>query len=319
MTRGFAFCAVLVLLGSAVAAMDLKLPAGARVLSERISALDSYGLPTGVFANGGVPKTSVEGRVVRRTWRISSPDLTTLQVLAPLRDQISAQGYEVLFDCGERDCGGFDFRFAIEVVPAPDMYVDIRDYRFLAAKGAGDQALSLLVSRSLNALYVQVIEVTPDAETPVPSEPAPAVDVPAEPAAPEPVVEQGVTGSLGEALMADGHVVLRDLAFGSGATRLSNGTYASLAALAEHLKQNPNLRVALVGHTDSVGALENNIDLSRRRAESVRSRLLEEYDIAAERVEAQGMGYLAPVASNLTREGREANRRVEVILLSNGR
>jgi OOP family OmpA-OmpF porin len=47
----------------------------------------------------------------------------------------------------------------------------------------------------------------------------------------------------------------------------------------------------------------------------VRVRLIEEYGIAAARLEAQGIGYLAPIASNLSAEGREANRRVEVVLL----
>lgn len=318
MMHRITLCVLCLWLGTALGAMELKLPETARALSERTSALDSYGLPTGVFAEGEVPQSQLEGRVTRRTWRISSPDLTTLQVLSPLRQQVGALGYEVLFDCDERECGGFDFRFAIEVVPAPDMYVDIRDYRFLAAEGPNGSAMSILVSRSLNALYVQVVEVLPAgavAQVPVEAVTPEATPEPEIKAEPQPV--EGP--SLAEELMAKGHVILSDLAFRSGATRLSNGRYDSLEALAEHLKANPNLRVALVGHTDSVGALEDNIDLSRSRAESVRARLLEEYDLVGDRVEAQGMGYLSPIASNLTIEGREANRRVEVILLSNGR
>jgi OOP family OmpA-OmpF porin len=88
--------------------------------------------------------------------------------------------------------------------------------------------------------------------------------------------------------------------------------------LAQFLKANTGLRVALVGHTDAVGSLDSNIALSKARAQSVAQVLIRDYSIPQSQVEAEGMGYLAPVASNLARQGREANRRVEVVLLSDG-
>ena len=116
--------------------------------------------------------------------------------------------------------------------------------------------------------------------------------------------------------MANGHVVLGDLDFGSGADTLGLGPYGSLAALAAFLADNPGIRIALVGHTDSIGALDQNIALSKRRAVAVRMRLIDSHGAAPDRIDAEGMGYLAPVASNLTEPGRLANRRVEAILLS---
>ena len=104
--------------------------------------------------------------------------------------------------------------------------------------------------------------------------------------------------------------------FDTGSDALDPGRYESLARLAAFLGEHPAMVVALVGHTDSIGGLEQNISLSKRRAESVKARLTGTYGIAPERVQAEGMGYLAPVASNLTPEGREANRRVEAVLLS---
>jgi outer membrane protein OmpA-like peptidoglycan-associated protein len=71
----------------------------------------------------------------------------------------------------------------------------------------------------------------------------------------------------------------------------------------------------LVGHTDSVGGLSGNIALSKRRAQSVRQRLIDTHGVDPSRLDAEGMGYLSPAASHLTPEGREANRRVEVIVL----
>ncbi|MDP5359491.1 MAG: OmpA family protein, partial [Paracoccaceae bacterium] len=92
--------------------------------------------------------------------------------------------------------------------------------------------------------------------------------------------------------------------------------YGSLRDLADYLLLHPDRTVALVGHTDSAGSLATNIALSKRRAGSVLERLVTVYGVARRQLEAEGMGYLAPVSSNLTEAGREANRRVEVIITS---
>jgi OOP family OmpA-OmpF porin len=113
-----------------------------------------------------------------------------------------------------------------------------------------------------------------------------------------------------------GHMALSDLRFESGSSTLGPGPFESLVALSDYLLQNPDRRIALVGHTDSSGSLEGNIALSRQRATSVQTRLIEAYGVPSTQLEADGTGYLAPIASNLTAEGREANRRVEAVLLS---
>ena len=74
-------------------------------------------------------------------------------------------------------------------------------------------------------------------------------------------------------------------------------------------------RVALVGHTDSVGSLDGNITVSRSRAQSVRDALVRGLGVPAAQVDAQGAGYLSPIATNDTEDGRTANRRVEAVLL----
>jgi len=92
--------------------------------------------------------------------------------------------------------------------------------------------------------------------------------------------------------------------------------YASLADLAEYLASHADRRIVLVGHTDSSGTLVANISLSKRRAQAVRDRMISAYDLPPGQLDAEGMGYLSPVASNLTNAGREINRRVEAVLLS---
>lgn len=300
MNRFLALC--LCLLAAPVAAQNLTFPSSARQVSERISALDSYELPTGAFADGKVPSRNVEGRVERYTWRLQAGSSTTLQILAPLREQIVAQGYDILFECEARNCGGFDFRFNTEVVPTPDMYVAINDYRFLSASRGGD-VLSLLISRNPPDGYVQLIRVTPaGATTPPPL-----------------VIEETVQGSGGllTELQQDGHVILDDLHFQTGEVALGAGPFASLSLLAGYLQDNPDTRLALVGHTDDTGNLQANTAVSTKRAQAVRQRLIDAHGVAADRIEAQGVGYLAPITSNATAEGRDLNRRVEAVLLVN--
>ncbi|MCA9717291.1 MAG: OmpA family protein, partial [Myxococcales bacterium] len=77
----------------------------------------------------------------------------------------------------------------------------------------------------------------------------------------------------------------------------------------------PSIRIEISGHTDSIGDPEYNKDLSRRRAEAVKSYLVEN-GIAPDRVETRGAGMDEPVASNQTAAGRAKNRRIEFTILS---
>lgn len=297
-TRRLASATFLLLAGPA-AALDLALPAGARLMGETVTDPGSYAVPTGPWTEAGVPVRVVEGRVLRQAWRIDSGDLTTLQILAPVRDGIEAQGYDVVFDCRTARCGGFDFRFGTEVIPAPEMYVDLTAFRFLAARGPGGDWLTLLASRSAAAGYLQVIRAGTADATPAPG----TVPTPA------PMDASGVAAQL----EANGHVVLPDLEFDSGSDAL-DGTVASLEALTQYLLQAPTRRIVFVGHTDAVGSLEANRALSTRRAGAAMA-YLRRRGVAPEQVSAEGVGYLAPLGSNLTAAGQEANRRVEAVLL----
>ncbi|TNF63674.1 MAG: OmpA family protein, partial [Rhodobacteraceae bacterium] len=168
-----------------------------------------------------------------------------------------------------------------------------------------------LVSRSRTAGFIQVISVSaPGGEGLRPTvgaggaEPVPAIDAPS--------AREGLAAQL----LARGHAELPGLTFATGSATLSEGRYDSLAELAGFLTENPGASVVLVGHTDATGSLESNIAISRQRAQSVRDRLVSAHGIAASRLGAEGMGYLAPRDTNLTEEGRTRNRRVEAVLLT---
>lgn len=305
----FVFAAVL---ADPAVALTLDLPA--RVLGEqtRSEVPGSYALPTDAFDGTIVPARQVEGAVDQRAYRLEAPGVTTLELLDPLRDQVQAAGYEILFECEARACGGFDFRFNTEVFPEPDMHVDLGDFRFLSAQ-KGDEAVSILVSRSAGAGYVQITRVTaaPLAAQPIET----PVDLD-EPAVPRAVDEPTAATGIGAALDEVGAAVLDDLVFASGSASLTEGDYPSLAAVAAWLEANPDGTIALVGHTDASGTLAANVALSERRAEAVAEVLVGTYDVNPARVAAEGVGFLAPRATNQTEEGRQKNRRVEVIVTS---
>ena len=101
--------------------------------------------------------------------------------------------------------------------------------------------------------------------------------------------------------------------FKSGSFELMPSARERLAKVSGIVLAYPGLRLQVEGHTDSVGGDEYNQQLSEKRAESVRDYLVQQ-GIASGAVTASGMGKTVPVASNDTTEGRQQNRRVELIL-----
>ncbi len=310
-----ALAAALCFAASGASALDL--PGAARLAKEVVIDAAAYPVPIAPFADETVPVLALDGAVRKQAWQLPGQSLTPFQVLAPLVEQLKGDGYSDAFSCEGDRCGGFDFRFGIDVLPAPDMFVNLRDFLFTTLlrgpEGQPDGAVLLLASAAQGVTYLQVVEVSQAdgfalnvvSSNPAPTTP-PAQISDARPAEP---------GSIDD-LLVRGAFILEDLAFDTGATTLGTGPFQTLDDLSNFLLSNPDQRVALVGHTDSVGSLDGNIRISKQRAQAVRKRLVEEYGIPEQQLDAEGMGYLAPRASNLTPEGRETNRRVEVIVLS---
>jgi outer membrane protein OmpA-like peptidoglycan-associated protein len=304
-------CACLALAPTGSGAMTLDLPAGAALAAQGEEPFASTAIPVGPYEDGRLPAIAAEGAVTRQAWQFPRGRLNTLQILEPLRRQLTAEGFEVLFECAAEACGGFDFRFAAETLPEPAMHVDLGDYRFLSARrdrNGHTEYVDLIVSRSDGRGFVQVTRVgPPEAKGAAVAPPEADGAAAAEPEAPASI------GDLAQILARDGRSVLPDLEFETGSARLGAGPFASLEAVAAYLRENPARSVVLVGHTDAEGALDSNIALSKRRAESVRDYLVGRLGVPADQVAAEGVGYLAPVASNRTEAGRMRNRRVEVV------
>ncbi|MBU2992531.1 OmpA family protein [Octadecabacter sp. 1_MG-2023] len=299
----------LLLMPLQAAAVTLDMPANAALAAQEVEGLGSYEMPTAPWSPEGMPVLTGTGEVRRQAWHVDAAGITTLQLLRPLENQLVEDGFEVLFRCTDDGCGGFDFRFSTDVLPAPAMHVDLGDFRFLALQRDVDgeiELLSILVSRSSSTGFAQVIRVGTAGSSIVAEADAPAVHA----------VAPTITGDLAQSLETVGRFILADLAFQTGSAQLGEATFQTLEDLADYLIANPSRTVALVGHTDSVGSLDGNVALSKRRAGSVLERLVTTYSVPRRQLEAEGMGYLSPIATNLTEEGREANRRVEVIITS---
>lgn len=114
-------------------------------------------------------------------------------------------------------------------------------------------------------------------------------------------------------LITEGRLVTRGILFDSGSDRIKGGSYGTLKDIATVLTDNPEVKVAIIGHTDSDGEEAANLDLSKRRAAAVKDALTKEFGIAAARMETDGKGEGQPAGTNDTPQGKANNRRVEFV------
>jgi outer membrane protein OmpA-like peptidoglycan-associated protein len=116
-----------------------------------------------------------------------------------------------------------------------------------------------------------------------------------------------------EALADSGRVATQGIYFETGSDRLRAESTPTLKAIAAMLAAHPDLRILVEGHTDAVGEARANQVLSERRAAAVRSALVAGFGADGVRLTAAGRGASRPMAPNGTAEGRQMNRRVELV------
>jgi outer membrane protein OmpA-like peptidoglycan-associated protein len=116
-------------------------------------------------------------------------------------------------------------------------------------------------------------------------------------------------------LLTEGKWVTHGILFDVNSDKIKGESYGTLKSIATVLKENADLKVKIVGHTDSDGDDAKNLDLSKRRAASVKSMLAAEFGIDAARMETDGMGESKPIDKNDNPAGKANNRRVEFVKL----
>jgi outer membrane protein OmpA-like peptidoglycan-associated protein len=105
----------------------------------------------------------------------------------------------------------------------------------------------------------------------------------------------------------------QDILFATDSATLTGGLRSDLTALAASMNRYPDTTINVIGHADNTGSAAYNQDLSARRAQAVSSVLIQS-GVAPNRIRSIGRGEAAPIASNLTPEGRAQNRRVEITI-----
>jgi uncharacterized protein (TIGR02145 family) len=114
-------------------------------------------------------------------------------------------------------------------------------------------------------------------------------------------------------LLKDGKIISYGIQFDVNSDKLKPESYSTLKEISDILKENPALRIQVVGHTDSDGDDASNLDLSKRRGAAVKNELVNKFSCAAERLESDGKGETEPLAENNSSVNKAKNRRVEFI------
>jgi flagellar motor protein MotB len=253
----------------------------------------------------------VEGKLTRILYA-SPAERSSLEVARNYQEALTQAGFQVLFQCGQEQCGQ---RLAAYLYPLERKLKNSgqigeyalefpRDQQFICAKlGRPQGDVYLMVYTAVCGInnfketynhpitLLEIIETKPMATAMV------KVDALA----------------MAKDIAAKGSVAVYGIYFDHDKAEVKPESGEALAEIAKLLQAQPALKVYLVGHTDNVGALPYNLQLSQQRAEAVVKALASRHGIAAARLTPKGVGPLAPVASNQAEEGRAKNRRVELV------
>jgi outer membrane protein OmpA-like peptidoglycan-associated protein len=251
--------------------------------------------------------TAVEGKV-SAFFYIEPKERGALEVFRNYQAALTQAGFTTLYSCEMQGCDQALIRepFPAEVVRPrkwsagsdPAGSID-RDVRFISAKATRNGA----------DVFVMVFVAEPNSLWQAPA----AVVVVAEPA-PADLGKVVITNDkLRSGLVDEGKIALYGIYFDTGRAELKPESKAQLDEMAKLLDADKSLKVSIVGHTDNQGALDANLALSQRRAESVVAALVSTYRIDAARLRARGVANFSPVATNRTDTGRSKNRRVELV------
>lgn len=270
---------------------------GSEIIEYRV---EDYG--TTVFATGPVQKDSdaesttlgVEGRITRILYQVPT-GVSALEVFRNFESRASGINYEIVFSGGPEEIRDYTFKYGhpVEILREPEIGNGI--HYFLAQKE---------VSGAMNYLAVLV----------APHGGGQGTRVGLIAAETKPMALQMVDAKQMQlSLQETGRVALYGIYFDHDSATIKPESKPTLDEIAALLNDEPELHIIVVGHTDYVGGFEYNMGLSQRRAKAVHDALVADYGIARGRLSSDGVGYLAPIATNESEDGRALNRRVELV------
>lgn len=278
---------------------------GSSILVFDMKNFDVYIAPLGKMEKGALKKSQkLEGKVTQITY--AAPlESSILEIFRNYESALKNAGFVTLFNGKKNELGDKWLDKFLKATARAYRYggegLDIRlddEFSYMAAKmtrAEGDVYVALCVGSSwfqkFPVVQLDIIEVKP--------------------------METGLVKVNAEALAKDieqtGHASIYGIYFDTAKADVNPQSEEALAEIAKLLEQDRTLNLYVVGHTDNVGTLTSNMDLSQRRAEAVVKVLVSKYGIGADRLYAAGVGPLSPVLANKIEEGRAKNRRVELV------
>ncbi len=236
----------------------------------------------------------VEGKITRILYRVP-PGVSALEVFRNFQARVGEAGYESIFSGGPGDIRPYDFKYKhpVEILDKTSIGNEIYYLSAKKSSGAGEIYLSVLVSPHSGGDGQRVRVIAAETKT----------------------MEMQMINA--EKMQLDigarGKVVLYGIYFEHDRASIKPESKVTLDEIAKLLGSQSSLKLIVVGHTDNSGRFDYNMDLSQRRARAVADALIADYGIARNRLRSEGVGYLAPAASNDTDQGRTLNRRVELV------
>lgn len=272
-------------------------------------------------------QAELEGTLTRIAY-VLPEQRSPLEVLRNYQDVVEQAGGEVVFECKREECGGDPqksssggggemslMNFFVYESQLKDKYNsngycaltnDIDDQRYFSARipqaAGGDAYVTVQTFSLIDDLYCKALNGRTIALVHV-----------FEPEAREKKMVMVDAAKMAQSLTAQGSVSLYGILFDFDKADIKPESRPALDEIAKLLNADPQLGIIVVGHTDNKGTFDYNIDLSSRRAMSVKNELVSAYGISADRLTSAGAGMMAPVASNDSDEGRAKNRRVELV------
>lgn len=287
---------------------------GSFIDGSEIKTFDEFILPLGPAARDEdgekIPKESkiLEGKITRILYR-GPEERSSLEILRNYQSALEAAGFEILFTCGD-DCGNHfsvflygPMEMRIRKTPTSGGAFDMpQDVRYLAARLVDDKrtvhiALLTAFDNGFGDLSKQPVTLLQIIESKTMDTGMVTVDAEA----------------IGKGIDTTGHMAIYGVLFDTNSANIQSESAPVLGEIAKLLRGRPSLNILVVGHTDNQGEFDYNMNLSSQRANSVTRYLVEELGIEGNRMRSAGVGYLSPVATNDSPDGRARNRRVELV------
>lgn len=283
---------------------------GSEIIYHEVTELEEYVLPLAGLDDDGelVDTKRVKGDLTRIQYK-APEDSSTFELYQNYETALKDAGFEILFSGTDKELHWNWTRIlylsgdANKPLPSDvleeNLLISEDDFRYLSAE---------LVEEDMNDIYVALcVALGSRADGP-----GIQLDVIETREADLDKIEVR-TDTLARKISSRGAMAIHDIYFDTDKAELKPESEPALAEIAAFLKQETELRLYVVGHTDSTGDFKYNMELSQNRAEAVVVELVNEYNISADRLKAYGVGPLSPAASNETEEGRAHNRRVELV------